>query len=41
MKLIIKFVGIISAVCLSFFPYVVYSGASFLFFGERPVPKNK
>lgn len=40
MKKILKLAGIISSMCLGFYPFVVYGGNSLLFFGESPIPKE-
>lgn len=41
MKKLLKFAGILSSMCLAFYPYIVYDGNSFLFFGELPIPEDK
>lgn len=40
MKKLLKLAGVLSSACLAFYPYVVYDGNSFLFFGELPIPQK-
>lgn len=41
MKKILKLAGIISSMCLGFYPFVSTSIPSFLLFGEIPLPEDK
>lgn len=40
MKKLLKFAGILSSMCLAFYPYVVPTANSFLLFGELPIPEE-